>query len=236
MSDYDESSDDGSDGEEINEVNSDYEDDSLPVDKKTSKATNKVAAHDSDDSSSGSSSDSSSGSSGSSDSSDSEDEDEDKKSTVSDAESQKDNSMDEEATTDVEEDKREPENNTGVIDAINPSDDVENILYVFNNNLHPIHKIEPRRKSIKGVIADIRETSDFMSVYEYTEIIAMRASQINKTAVAYGKVDVDAIIMAENELKEKKCPVFIKRHVEYTANDEPIYELWSANELALPST
>lgn len=83
-------------------------------------------------------------------------------------------------------------------------------------------------KNIKIVNPDDRITSDIMTEYEYTEIVSIRAKQIEDGATCHADVDYyEPIHMAELEIKQRKCPLAIVRmHNEY------IGEIWRASELS----
>jgi DNA-directed RNA polymerase subunit K/omega len=73
-----------------------------------------------------------------------------------------------------------------------------------------------------------RITSDVMTLYEYTEIISIRSAQIQNGARVYTDVTgiSDYIKMAEKEIKNRACPLSIRRFI--NANEA---EDWEVNEL-----
>jgi len=93
-----------------------------------------------------------------------------------------------------------------------------------NNNLHHIDIITPD---------DLRMTSEIMTKFEYTRIVAERAKQIENGAAPFIKLDpevgTDPIEIAEKEILLKKCPMKIKRKI--TKN---IIEIWRVNEMIVP--
>lgn len=78
---------------------------------------------------------------------------------------------------------------------------------------------------------DQRRTSDVMTMFEYTNIISQRATQINNGGECYTDTAnlTDPIEMARKELHDKRCPLMVQRGV-----TDKIFELWTANELAIP--
>lgn len=85
---------------------------------------------------------------------------------------------------------------------------------------------------IEIVHPDNRILSELMTIFEYTELISIRAKQIENGGICYTVVGSlsDPIDMAKKELHDRKCPLTVKRLV---ANN--IYELWTANELIAPN-
>jgi len=77
-----------------------------------------------------------------------------------------------------------------------------------------------------------RITSDIMTLYEYTEVVSIRAAQIEKGAIVYVNIDglTDPVKMAEREIEQKKCPLSIQRKLNQT-----LIELCPVNDLAIPS-
>lgn len=85
------------------------------------------------------------------------------------------------------------------------------------------------RKTITLVKPENRITSDFMSLYEYQQVVSVRAKHIENGAVIYCKLDKipnNPLDIAIQEINEKKCPLAIIRHL-----NENIAEYWDVNEL-----
>jgi DNA-directed RNA polymerases I, II, and III subunit RPABC2 len=91
-----------------------------------------------------------------------------------------------------------------------------------NNNLHHIDIITPD---------DRRITSEIMTKYEYTRVVAERAKQIENGAMPFINIgsESDPIKIAEQEVREKQSPMQIKRKI--TKN---IIEVWRVNEMVPP--
>jgi DNA-directed RNA polymerase subunit K/omega len=86
-------------------------------------------------------------------------------------------------------------------------------------------------KQIKHEIVvpkDERITIDFLTKYEFTEIISIRAKDIENDSIIFTNVDeeVDPIKMAKKEFWDKKCPLSIKRYL-----NKNVVEIWDVNEL-----
>jgi DNA-directed RNA polymerase I, II, and III subunit RPABC2 len=82
----------------------------------------------------------------------------------------------------------------------------------------------------EGKEAEIKITSKYLSKYEKTRILGIRALQISTGSpptIDIGN-ETDALKIAEMELLEKKIPIVIRR---YLPNGK--YEDWKANELSL---
>ena len=73
-----------------------------------------------------------------------------------------------------------------------------------------------------------RETREILTKYEYTEAISIRAKDIEKECLVFTNIEgeIDPIKIAKKEIKDKKCPLSIKR----TLSDGNV-EIWDINEL-----
>lgn len=99
---------------------------------------------------------------------------------------------------------------------------------------HYVHKLDSNEISEQLIMipTEKRVMSDKMSLAEFTEIIGIRAKDIEKD----GQLFIDpgnetrAEQLAENELRAKKCPLMIIRRYP----DGKHAERWDANELVLP--
>lgn len=82
-----------------------------------------------------------------------------------------------------------------------------------------------------------RRTRDYMSRFEQAHLLAQRAAQINATGVHHCRRPehlelTSAVELAMAEMREGRCPLAIRRYVgQY--NGQPLYEVWSASELAM---
>jgi DNA-directed RNA polymerase subunit K/omega len=95
-------------------------------------------------------------------------------------------------------------------------------LNADNNNLHHINIVTPD---------DRRITSEIMTKFEYTRVIAERAKQIENGSTPFINTEneTDPIKIAEQEIKAKQCPIQVKREI--TKN---IIEVWRVNEMIPP--
>jgi DNA-directed RNA polymerase I, II, and III subunit RPABC2 len=84
------------------------------------------------------------------------------------------------------------------------------------------------RKEIIYLTPENRVTSEIMNRYEYTEIISIRAKQIEDGGPCFTNIEnlTDPIEMAEKEMRDRKCPLDITRML-----SENVGELWHANEM-----
>jgi DNA-directed RNA polymerases I, II, and III subunit RPABC2 len=118
---------------------------------------------------------------------------------------------------DEDEYEDENENSTDLNELENDDDDIE----IINNSL-----ISSSMENI--VHPQNRILSEYLSRYEYSKVIGIRAEQLTQGAIPY--VDVknmnDPIEMAKKELNENKCPLSIKRYIGLNK-----YEIWSVNEV-----
>ena len=85
--------------------------------------------------------------------------------------------------------------------------------------------------TITVVKPEKRITSTIMSKAEYVKVLGIRATHIDHGAPVYTDITdiTDTKEMAIKEIKEKKCPLSIRRFI---TND--ICEIWSVNEMTLP--
>ncbi len=100
-------------------------------------------------------------------------------------------------------------------------------------NLSEKYAFKPQLE-VEEVIIDKqnRKTSDWMTEYEYTRILSIRSSQLEKNInMSFGSTsdipDLEGI--AIEEIRQKKCPLSVRREVARN-----IYEVWDVNELYCP--
>jgi DNA-directed RNA polymerase subunit K/omega len=92
----------------------------------------------------------------------------------------------------------------------------------INNDLHKINIVTPN---------NYRQTSEIMTLAEYTRVISERASQIQNGSVIFIDIgnETDLIKIAKLEISLKKSPMKITRSI--TTN---IVEIWEVNEMIVP--
>lgn len=78
---------------------------------------------------------------------------------------------------------------------------------------------------------DDKITSNILTIYEITELIGIRATQISNGAPVFTDIEYlnDPIEMAKKEIINNKCPLYVKR---YIGLDK--YELWDPNTMIKP--
>jgi DNA-directed RNA polymerase subunit K/omega len=78
---------------------------------------------------------------------------------------------------------------------------------------------------------DEKITSNILTIYEITELIGIRATQIANGAPIFTDIEYinDPIEMAKKEIINNKCPLYVKR---YIGLDK--YELWDPNIMIKP--
>ena len=87
-------------------------------------------------------------------------------------------------------------------------------------------------KIIKFKLPEERVTSEIMTSYEYTQVISIRASQIEKGSKIFIKnySDENPIEIAKKEIEQKKSPMMITRFL-----TEELGEIWAVNEMIPPN-
>lgn len=100
-------------------------------------------------------------------------------------------------------------------------------FHIFNPDKYKIDS----HKNMIVVPADHRKTSEMLTEYEYTEVISHRAKQIENNSPVYIDIgnETDPVIMAEKEIKARKCPLAIRREL-----NGLVCEIWDVNECTLP--
>lgn len=79
--------------------------------------------------------------------------------------------------------------------------------------------------------SDDKITSNILTIYEMTELIGIRATQISQGAPVFVDIEYisDPIEMAKKEIINNKCPLYIKRYIGLDR-----YELWDPNIMIKP--
>jgi DNA-directed RNA polymerase subunit K/omega len=110
-----------------------------------------------------------------------------------------------------------------IIDSVSPSQDY-------------IASVSAIAKDILVVKPDDRQTRRAITKKEYARIVGIRT----KLIALFGKVFTDVTditdpkVMAIKEIKEKKCPLMVKREIGVNKEGKKICEIWSVNELIIP--
>ena len=118
-------------------------------------------------------------------------------------------------TYDPEDDDDEDNNHTYIEDNINMNE--------TENDIDMKHEIIVKSEN--------RITSNILSIYEYIELISIRASQISNGSYVFTDVAgySDPIEMAKKELIDNRCPLYVKRGIGMNR-----FELWSPNVMSKP--
>jgi hypothetical protein len=102
-----------------------------------------------------------------------------------------------------------------------------------------LHCDEDSSRALVVVAREDRRTSNRMTLAEFTQACATRATIIAKSATVYVGVEAveytDAISLAEREIRERKSPLVCIREVGFTSKGERIVEQWKVNEMSLPA-
>lgn len=111
-------------------------------------------------------------------------------------------------------------------DDLNDDDlSASNKINFIDNELENESKIQYIIKS------DDKITSNVLTIYEMTELIGIRATQISQGAPVFVDIEFisDPIEMAKKEIINNRCPLYVKR---YIGLDK--YELWDPNIMVKP--
>jgi DNA-directed RNA polymerase subunit K/omega len=96
-------------------------------------------------------------------------------------------------------------------------------------------RYEYKPKLVKEIVyihPENRMTSERMTIFEYAEVISIRAKQIQHGAPCYTDVEklTDPIRMAKKEIEDRRCPLDIVRMI-----TDKIAERWHVNEMIMPN-
>ena len=129
---------------------------------------------------------------------------------------------------DIDDETYEPDDENGDENG----DDNENYNHTYiedNVNLNDNDNNDMKYEII--VKSENRITSNILSIYEFIELISIRASQITNGSYVFTDINgiSDPIEMAKKELLDNKCPLYVKRFIGLNK-----YELWSPNVMSKP--
>jgi len=143
---------------------------------------------------------------------------------VEDNDSDKDDINEDDANEDedVANDNDEDEDDEGYLQKFNDNI-AKNILLDFHpeckkHNYDEIRKLTQVTRDAFGIIHNdpFHKTNPFLTIYEKARILGQRASQINSGSLPMVKIPetmIDAQLIAEMELEQKKIPFIIKRTI-----------------------
>ena len=102
----------------------------------------------------------------------------------------------------------------------------------FSNNYDEISKLTRIVRDEDNIIIDpLHKTAPFLTKYEYTKILGVRAKQIDAGSTPFVKVPenmIDSYLIAKLELAEKRVPFIIRRPI---ANGSSEY--WNVKDLEI---
>ncbi len=141
---------------------------------------------------------------------------------------------DEQETTNVEVipkrdiDEDEPDADVDVDDDEDDDPDAERSISKIRK--HVYHQI-PESTEIIIVDPKNRITSEYMTLYEYSIIVGIRATHISNGSVLYTDPEglFDPRDIAKKEISENKCPLSITRKI-----SPKKIEVWEVNEMIKP--
>jgi DNA-directed RNA polymerase I, II, and III subunit RPABC2 len=86
-------------------------------------------------------------------------------------------------------------------------------------------------KEITIIPSNRRKTSEVITKFEFTDVTSNRAKQIENGGKIFADIgdEDDPIAMAELEIKQKQCPLAIRRLI-----SSNIAEIWDVNEMIIP--
>jgi len=112
------------------------------------------------------------------------------------------------------------------------NDDLETDDMISNSKITFIDNELDNESKIQYIIkSDDKITSNILTIYEMTELIGIRATQISQGAPVFVDIEYisDPIEMAKKEIINNKCPLYIKRYIGLDR-----YELWDPNIMIKP--
>lgn len=130
----------------------------------------------------------------------------------------------------VDEDIVEDKNDDDDEDEHEDDDENDNNNRIMPKKKHQYHQMK-ESEDIHIVHPSRRVTSEYMTLYEYSMVVGIRATHISNGSVLYTEPDglYDPRDIAKKEINENKCPLSITRKVSPT-----IIEVWEVNEMIKP--
>lgn len=112
------------------------------------------------------------------------------------------------------------------------NDDLDNDDLNTSNKINFIDNELDNESKIQYIIkSDDKITSNVLTIYEMTELIGIRATQISQGAPVFVDIEFisDPIEMAKKEIINNRCPLYVKRYIGLDR-----YELWDPNIMIKP--
>jgi hypothetical protein len=96
---------------------------------------------------------------------------------------------------------------------------------------------KPNPKMRREIIVDKLKykSSEYITIYEFCELISVRAQHISDGAYVYVDIEAETTArdIAKKELQLGRCPFLIKRYMT-PMNYDPVYiEIWNPNDMAI---
>lgn len=132
------------------------------------------------------------------------------------------------------EDPDEVDDNYDDYDQNYDEDDEENFddSNYHEDNIHYVENDLDNDSKIQYIVnSEDRITSNIITIYEITELIGVRSTQISQGSPIFTDVKniTNPIEMAKKEILDNKCPLYIKRNIGLDK-----YELWDPNTMIKP--
>ena len=112
------------------------------------------------------------------------------------------------------------------------NDDLETDDMISNSKITFVDNELDNESKIQYIIkSDDKITSNILTIYEMTELIGIRATQISQGAPVFVDIEYisDPIEMAKKEIINNRCPLYVKRYIGLDR-----YELWDPNIMIKP--
>jgi DNA-directed RNA polymerase I, II, and III subunit RPABC2 len=146
--------------------------------------------------------------------------------------------------TELDEEEQIPDQDT--LQILEPDDDeddfedeeenLDDIEEEFTINISENHRFEivSRDKTYEKMFSKKKETSPFMSRFEVTKLIGIRAQQLScgmDPCVSFDPDIKNTEFIAIQELLQKKMPLIVRRYL-----PNGVYEDWKVDELIIPDS
>ena len=97
--------------------------------------------------------------------------------------------------------------------------------------------VKPNPKIRREIVIsrDKYKSSEYLQIYEFCELVGVRAQHISDGADVYVEVEDETTArdIAKKELQLGKCPFLIKRYMTPMAYDPVYVEIWDPNDMAI---
>jgi DNA-directed RNA polymerase subunit K/omega len=147
-----------------------------------------------------------------------------------------DNDDNENDYIDDDDNDNDNDNNDETYDPDDPEDlddenDIENNEYIEDNINFNDNDLDNDSIFEYIVKSEDKITSNILTIYEMTELISIRATQISNGSYIFTDISGinDPMEMAKKEIIDNRCPLYVKRYIGLSK-----YELWSPNLMIKP--